>query len=118
VVTRERADRRAAAIRGRGADAGADEGRADQQHAHALLAFDLAAQAVEEAVQRMLARRIAGAADQRREAGDAGDGDDGAAPRQQMRKRGLRVRCTAPKKLTSMTRRITADRCRAAGCGG
>jgi hypothetical protein len=41
-------------------------------------AFDFAAQAVEEAVQRMLAGGVGGAAGQRRKAGDAGDGDDEA----------------------------------------
>ena len=46
-------------------DAGGDERGADQQHADPVV-FHFGAQAVKKAVQRVLARRVAGARDQRR----------------------------------------------------
>ncbi|MFO1265993.1 MAG: hypothetical protein U1F67_03860 [Rubrivivax sp.] len=50
----------------------------------------LGPQAVEEAVQRMLARRVGGACQERRVAGDAGDGHQHAAAREQVRQGRLR----------------------------
>ncbi len=81
-------------------------------HVHAVV-LDLGAQGVEEAVQRMLAGRVAGAPEQRREAGHAGNRrHHAAASRCRCGQGGVR-QCTAPKKLTSITRRITSGRCRA-----
>ena len=87
-------------------DAGGDEGRAGQHHAHAVGPRPRCA-GVEEAVQRMLAGGIGAAADQRREAGDAEITT--IWPRRcSERGQAACVHQAAPKKFTAITRRSTS----------